>query len=91
LITDGLDRDAAEGLESEIVRLHKSCRHLIWLNPLLRYDRYEPKSLGARIILPNVDDFRSVHNLESLNQLSYALSNQSSDDLKIQSMLEKVQ
>ena len=91
LITDGLDRDAAEGLESEIVRLHKSCRHLIWLNPLLRYDRYEPKSLGARIILPNVDDFRSVHNLESLNQLSYALSNQSSDDLKIQSMLKKVQ
>lgn len=88
LITDGLDRDAGEGLEDEIVRLHKSCRRLIWLNPLLRYDRYEPKSLGARALLPHVDDFRSVHNLQSLHQLSDALSRPSSDDTTIRRMLE---
>ncbi|MDH3739206.1 MAG: VWA domain-containing protein [Alphaproteobacteria bacterium] len=88
LITDGLDRDAAEGLDDEIVRLHKSCRRLIWLNPLLRYDRYEPKSLGARALLPHVDDFRSVHNLQSLQQLSDALSRPSSDDTMIRRMLE---
>ena len=88
LITDGLDRDAAEGLEDEVVRLHKSCRRLIWLNPLLRYDRYEPKSLGARALLPNVDDFRSVHNLESLDQLTRALSNESIDRSNIQRLLE---
>ena len=46
-ISDGLDRDSGEGLTREIERLHKSCRRLIWLNPLLRYDAYEPKSLGA--------------------------------------------
>jgi uncharacterized protein with von Willebrand factor type A (vWA) domain len=74
LITDGLDRDAAEGLAPEIERLHKSCRRLIWLNPLLRYDRYEAKSLGARALLPHVDEFRPVHNLESLAQLAEALS-----------------
>lgn len=74
MITDGLDRDAAEGLEHEIERLHMSCRRLIWLNPLLRYDRYEPKSLGARSILPHVDEFRSIHNLESLEQLAATLS-----------------
>ena len=74
LITDGLDRDAAEGLAPEIERLHKSCRRLIWLNPLLRYDRYEAKSLGARALLPHVDEFRPVHNLESLGQLADALS-----------------
>jgi hypothetical protein len=74
LITDGLDRDAAEGLGPEIERLHKSCRRLIWLNPLLRYDRYEAKSLGARALLPHVDEFRPVHNLESLGQLADALS-----------------
>jgi uncharacterized protein len=74
LITDGLDRDAAEGLAPEIERLHKSCRRLIWLNPLLRYDRYEAKSLGARALLPHVDEFRPVHNLESLGQLAEALS-----------------
>ena len=64
-ISDGLDRDAADGLEREIERLHMSCRRLIWLNPLLRYDRYEPKSLGAQALLPHVDEFRSIHNLES--------------------------
>jgi uncharacterized protein with von Willebrand factor type A (vWA) domain len=73
-ISDGLDRDAADGLEREIERLHMSCRRLIWLNPLLRYDRYEPKSLGAQALLPHVDEFRSIHNLESLEQLSDVLT-----------------
>jgi uncharacterized protein with von Willebrand factor type A (vWA) domain len=88
LITDGLDRDAAEGLDDEIERLHKSCRRLIWLNPLLRYDRYEPKSLGARALLPHVDDFRSVHNLQSLQQLADALSRPAADDATLRRMLE---
>jgi hypothetical protein len=61
---------------------------LIWLNPLLRYDRYEPKSLGARALLPHVDDFRSVHNLQSLQQLADALSRPSTDDINIRRMLE---
>ena len=55
-------------------RLHKSCRRLIWLNPLLRYDGYEPRSLGNRAMIVHVDDFRPVHNLDSLAQLVAALS-----------------
>ncbi|GBD44769.1 hypothetical protein HRbin40_02259 [bacterium HR40] len=74
LITDGLDRDAGAGLEVEMERLHKSCRRLIWLNPLLRYDRYAPISAGARIIIRHVDDFKSVHNLASLRDLAEALA-----------------
>ncbi|HSR71773.1 MAG TPA: VWA domain-containing protein, partial [Kiloniellales bacterium] len=73
-ISDGLDRDNAAGLRAEMDRLHRSCRRLIWLNPLLRYDGYEPKSQGARAIMPHVDDFRTVHNLESLGQLTAVLS-----------------
>jgi uncharacterized protein with von Willebrand factor type A (vWA) domain len=73
-ISDGLDRDNAQGLSAEIERLHKSCRRLIWLNPLLRYEGYEPKSLGAQVIVPHVDDFRTVHNLESLSELTAVLS-----------------
>ncbi len=69
LISDGLDRDAGRGLSDEIERLHKSCRRLIWLNPLLRFEGFAPKSQGIRAILPNVDDFRPVHNLESLTML----------------------
>ena len=74
LITDGLDRDAGEGLGAQVERLHKSCRRLIWLNPLLRYEAFEPRSLGMRAILPHVDEFRSVHNLDSLEGLAEALS-----------------
>ena len=73
-VSDGLDRDAAEGLEAEIVRLHKSCRRLIWLNPLLRWEGFEPKSKGIQAILPHVDEFRPVHNLDSLEQLTQVLS-----------------
>ncbi len=74
LITDGLDREGAAGLAKEMERLHKSCRRLIWLNPLLRYAAYEPKSQGARAIMPHVDEFRTVHNLESLTDLTRVLS-----------------
>jgi uncharacterized protein with von Willebrand factor type A (vWA) domain len=42
---------------------------LIWLNPLLRYEGFEPKSLGMKAMMPHVDEFRPVHNLESLEIL----------------------
>ncbi len=73
LISDGLDREGARDLGREMERLHKSCRRLIWLNPLLRYDAYAPKSQGARAMMPHVDAFRPVHNLESLAQLTEVL------------------
>src|SRR6478735_8584843 len=73
LITDGLDREGAAGLAEEMERLHKSCARLIWLNPLLRYGGYEPKSQGNKAMLPHVDEFRPVHNLESLSGLIAAL------------------
>jgi uncharacterized protein with von Willebrand factor type A (vWA) domain len=69
LITDGLDRDAGTGLAHQMDRLHRSCRQLIWLNPLLRYEGFEPRSLGMKAMLPYVDEFRPVHNLESLETL----------------------
>ena len=74
LITDGLDREEAKGLEKEMDRLSKSTRRLIWLNPLLRYEGFEPKAKGIKAILPYVDDFRAVHNLQSLMDLSQVLS-----------------
>jgi uncharacterized protein with von Willebrand factor type A (vWA) domain len=73
LITDGLDRDAGTGLEREMERLHKSCRHLIWLNPLLRFDGYAPLAAGAKAMIRHVDSFRTVHNLDSLAALTTAL------------------
>jgi uncharacterized protein with von Willebrand factor type A (vWA) domain len=74
LVTDGLDRSGGAGLSDAMARLHRSCRRLIWLNPLLRWDGFSPKALGIRAILPYVDEFRPVHNLESLKELIACLS-----------------
>ncbi|MFB9950903.1 VWA domain-containing protein [Rhizobium puerariae] len=74
LITDGLERDGVEELEKEMDRLHRSCRRLIWLNPLLRFDGFEARARGVRAMLPHVDEFRAVHNLQSLADLAGALS-----------------
>ena len=73
LMTDGLDRDAGDNLSDEVKRLHMSSRRLIWLNPLLRYEGFEPKSWGIRTMLPHVDVFRSAHNLASLEDLATLL------------------
>ena len=73
LITDGLERDDVEGLSAEMERLHKSCRRLIWLNPLLRFDGFEARARGVRAMLPHVDEFRPVHNLDALADLVASL------------------
>ncbi|HJY75748.1 MAG TPA: VWA domain-containing protein [Burkholderiales bacterium] len=74
LVSDGLDREAGEGLGDEMERLAKSCRYLVWLNPLLRYDKFEARPAGVRAMLPHVDLFLPVHNLDSLLDLAKALS-----------------
>ena len=74
LISDGLDRDEASGLDIEMARLHRTSRKLIWLNPLLRYTGFEPKSLGIKTMLPHVDEFKTIHNLSSIRELSLLLS-----------------
>jgi uncharacterized protein len=74
LITDGLERDSIEELQTEMDRLHRSCRRLIWLNPLLRFDGFEARARGVRAMLPHVDEFRPVHNLDAIGDLVAALS-----------------
>jgi uncharacterized protein len=74
LISDGLEREADAKLAFEMDRLHRSCRRLIWLNPLLRYSGFEAKAQGIKMMLPHVDEFRPVHNLTSIETLISALS-----------------
>lgn len=69
IISDGLDRDGGEGIQHEMERLSKSSRRLIWLNPLLRYEAFEPRAQGIKSMLPHVDYFLSGHNIRSLQQL----------------------
>jgi uncharacterized protein with von Willebrand factor type A (vWA) domain len=74
LISDGLEHGDVKALAFEAERLAKSCRRLIWLNPLLRFDKFEPRAAGIRAMLPHVDSFLPAHNLESLEQLVQVLS-----------------
>ncbi|MEQ1613903.1 MAG: VWA domain-containing protein [Hyphomicrobiaceae bacterium] len=73
LITDGLDRDGAHGLDLAARRLRASCRRLVWLNPLMRYERYQPIAAGAEALSRHVSEMRSCHNLKSLSDLADAL------------------
>ena len=74
LITDGLDRDDAGALEVEAARLHRSCRELIWLNPLLRYAAFQPRAAGIRALLPHTDRFLPLYNIATLADLAAALA-----------------
>jgi len=73
LVTDGLEHGDTEQLAHEAERLSKSCRRLVWLNPLLRYAGFEPRAGGVRALLPHVDAFLPVHNLASLEDLGMEL------------------
>ena len=79
LISDGLEHGGADdpecrALRFEMERLHKSCRRLVWLNPLLRYAGFEPRAAGIRAMLPHVDRFLPAHNLQSLQELARVLA-----------------
>jgi uncharacterized protein with von Willebrand factor type A (vWA) domain len=79
LISDGLehgtpDDPRCEHLRFEMERLHKSCRRLVWLNPLLRFAAFQPRAAGIRAMLPHVDAFLPAHNLASLADLARVLA-----------------
>ena len=69
IISDGWDRGDTGILHREIGRLSRSCHRLIWLNPLMGFEGYEPLTQGMQAALPFVDDLLPVHNLHSLEQL----------------------
>jgi uncharacterized protein len=74
LFTDGLERHLDDELGFEMDRLQRSCRQLVWLNPLLRYEGFEARASGIRAMLPHVDSFRPIHNLAAMADLCAALS-----------------
>jgi uncharacterized protein with von Willebrand factor type A (vWA) domain len=90
LITDGLERDGGDELAFEMDRLRRSCRRLIWLNPLLRFSGFEAKARGIRAMLPHVDELRPIHNLDSMADLVRALSGQAGRSHDPKAWLDKV-
>jgi len=73
LVSDGLDRDEHGDLTHAAAQLRRNAHQIVWLNPLLRFDGFEPRAAGVRALLPHVDRFLPVHNLASLVDLGRAL------------------
>jgi uncharacterized protein with von Willebrand factor type A (vWA) domain len=73
MISDGWDRGDPKLLSREMARLQRSCRRLIWLNPLLGAPGYQPLTQGIRAALPYVDLFMPIHNLKSMEALARVL------------------
>ena len=90
LITDGLERDPDDTLAFEIDRLHRSCKRLIWLNPLLRFHAFEARAKGVQTMLPHVDELRPIHNLESMAGLVASLSGEAQKEFDPKLWLKKV-
>jgi uncharacterized protein with von Willebrand factor type A (vWA) domain len=89
LFTDGLERNVTPELAFEMDRLKRSCRRLVWLNPLLRFDAFEARAAGIRAMLPHVHDFRPIHNLGSMEELCRALGAERSAAADPQQWLRK--
>ncbi|MDE2861104.1 MAG: VWA domain-containing protein [Chloroflexota bacterium] len=74
IVSDGWDRGEPEALSEEMARLQRSCRRLIWLNPLAGAEDYEPLTQGMRAAAPYIDDLLPVHNLAALVDLARHLN-----------------
>ncbi|HSK30883.1 MAG TPA: VWA domain-containing protein [Candidatus Limnocylindria bacterium] len=73
IISDGWDRGDVSLLEREMQDLKRRCKKIIWLNPLLASENYEPLCKGMQAALPYLDMFLSVHNVNSLVALGRTL------------------
>lgn len=73
ILSDGLETGDPEELATELAKIQRRTRKLIWLNPLKGMSGYEPTQRGMSAALPMVDVFHSAHNLESLLELEQYL------------------
>jgi len=74
IVSDGLDCGTGPDLAAQMQRLRASCQRIIWLNPLLRFEGFEPRAAGIRAMLPHVDQFVPAHNVTSLMDLERAFA-----------------
>lgn len=69
VLSDGLDTGEPELFRGELRRIKQRTRKVIWLNPLLGLEDYQPITRGLSAAMPFIDKFISAHNLNSLLQL----------------------
>jgi len=74
IVSDGWDRGDPDQLTAELIHLRRSAHRLIWLNPLLGSEGYQPLTRGMAAALPYCDDFLAAHNVQALDDLGRMLA-----------------
>ncbi len=75
IVSDGLDTGEPELLAQQLASIRRRCRKIVWLNPLLGREGYEPKTGAMLAALPHIDVFAPAHTLQSLLALEPVLTN----------------
>jgi uncharacterized protein with von Willebrand factor type A (vWA) domain len=69
ILSDGWDTGDPQELSDAMATLKLRSRRVVWLNPLLGSEGYEPLTQGMQAALPHLSVFAPAHNLESLRAL----------------------
>lgn len=66
ILSDGFDTDSPEYLAAELALIKQQCRRLIWLNPMIGREGYDPDQTSMQSIMPYIDRLASANNLDAL-------------------------
>ena len=69
IVSDGYETGDAGALGREMGVLARRCRRIVWLNPMMGWDGYEPAAAGIKAALPHVDLHAPANTLQSLAEL----------------------
>ncbi|MBR0945022.1 uncharacterized protein with von Willebrand factor type A (vWA) domain [Bradyrhizobium japonicum] len=69
IVSDGYETGDAALLGREMAALHRRCRRIVWLNPMMAWEGYTPEARGIRAALPHVDLYAPANSLQSLRAL----------------------
>ncbi|MBR0719548.1 VWA domain-containing protein [Bradyrhizobium liaoningense] len=69
IVSDGYETGDAELLGREMAALHRRCRRIVWLNPMMAWEGYAPVARGIKAALPHVDLYAPANTLSSLRAL----------------------
>ncbi|MCP3386285.1 VWA domain-containing protein [Bradyrhizobium sp. CCGUVB4N] len=69
IVSDGYETGDASLLGREMAALHRRCRRIVWLNPMMAWEGYAPEARGIKAALPHVDLYAPANSLQSLRAL----------------------
>ena len=72
IISDGFDTNEPDYLARELEKLKRRCWKILWLNPMLGREGYDPDKKSMRAAMPFLARHDSANNLDALqNTINY--------------------